>query len=110
MNVEVEKLQKALALAEKLRDTLKEVAPLIESAKEIPIITAQGAQTERFVRASDAAEILGVGKKSINSFVKAGLLKPYYVNSEQRRFKLSDVYALAKENPWTIETTGDDSK
>ena len=60
--------------------------------------------TDRLIRTSDAAKILGVSKAAISTFVNAGLLTPLYVNSEQRRFWLSEVKALPRTVAWKLET------
>ncbi len=86
---------------EKLSEQLEKALPLLEE------INRKFAREERFVRAGDAAQILGVSKSVIDRCANVGLLKPYYVNSEQRRYKLSDVYNLAKDSPWSTEDAGD---
>ena len=57
---------------------------------------------DRLIRAGEAAQILGVGKSTIGEFVKARLLTPFYVNSDQKRFWLSEVKALPRKKPWKI--------
>ncbi|MBR3747057.1 MAG: hypothetical protein IKN27_08880 [Selenomonadaceae bacterium] len=59
--------------------------------------------TDRLIRVHEAAEILGVGKATIGEFVKAGLLTPLYVNSDQLRFWLSQVKKLPRKKPWRVK-------
>lgn len=40
----------------------------------------------------------------LGKFVRAKLLKPYYVNSDQRRFWLSEVMKIPRKKPWTFKT------
>ena len=89
------KAQKLQAIAAELKPFLELINALDGRDFAIP--------TDRLIRAHEAAEILGVGKATIGQFVKAGLLTPLYVNSEQRRFWLSEVKSLAKKQPWRLE-------
>ena len=78
-------LQKITTQAQKLQKLATELMPFLELVKEL-----NGKDfcipTDRLIRTSDAAKILGVSKAAISTFVNAGLLTPLYVNSEQRRF------------------------
>ena len=47
-----------------------------------------------------AAAILGVGQDVIGKFVRAKLLTPLYVNSDQRQFWLSEVDTLLITIPY----------
>ncbi|MBR0290119.1 MAG: hypothetical protein IJQ82_14175 [Selenomonadaceae bacterium] len=38
----------------------------------------------------------------IGEFVNAGLLTPLYVNSDQRRFWLSEIKTIPRKSAWTI--------
>ena len=69
--------------AQKLQSVAAELQPLLELIKELDgkLIIPK----VRLVWAGEAAEILGVSKSIIGAFVKAGLLKPYYVNSNQKK-------------------------
>lgn len=57
---------------------------------------------DRLVRAGEAAKILGVNKSTIGALCRAGLLTPLYVDSEQKRFWLSEVKAIPQKQPWRI--------
>ncbi len=94
-------LHRLTTQAQKLQSVAAELQPFLELIKELDgklIIP-----TDRLVRAGEAAEILGVSKSTIGAFVKAGLLKPYYVNSDQKKFWLSHVKALPRKKPWTLK-------
>ncbi len=88
------KVQKLQALVAELQPFLELVRALDGKDFTIP--------TDRLIRAHEAAQILGVGQAAIGQFVKAGLLTPLYVNSDQRRFWLSEVMKLPRKKPWRI--------
>ena len=77
---------------------LQEIMPMIEVIKTVEL----SLPTDRLIRAGEAAQILGVSKSTIGHFVKAGLLTPLYVNSEQKRFWLSEVKALPRKKAWSL--------
>lgn len=93
-------LKKFTEQAEKLQTIARDVMPFIEAVRDLDSLNLP---TDRLIRSSEAAQILGVGKASISAFVKAGLLTPLYVNSDQRRFWLSEVKALPRTKPWRIQ-------
>ena len=88
------KAQKLQAIAAELRPFLELVRQLDGKDFTVP--------TDRLIRAHEAAKILGVGQSTIGQFVKTGLLTPLYVNSDQRRFWLSEVMKLPRKKPWRI--------
>ena len=88
--------------AQKLQAIAADIMPLIEALRELGDKAILPLPADRLIRASEAAQILGVGKATIGEFVKAGLLTPYFVNSEQRRFWLSEVKTLPQKKPWTL--------
>ena len=93
--LDLDELSKFVAQAQKLQDILHDVVPYIEVIK-------QQVPNDRLIRAGEAARILGVSKSKIGHYVKAGLLKPYYTDSEFQKFWLSEVKALPKEEQWTL--------
>lgn len=93
-------LQKITAQAQKLQAIAKDVMPFIEALRDLDTINLPA---DRLVRTNEAAHILGVSHSTIGAFVKAGLLTPFYVNSDQRRFWLSEVKSLPRKKPWRIE-------
>ena len=100
--LDLDALDKFTRKAKELQEIAAELKPFLElvnafDGKEFAI------PTDKLVRTKKAAEILGVGNATICAFVKAGLLTPLYVNSEQRRFWLSEVKSLAKKQPWRLE-------
>ena len=94
-------LEKFIRRAQKLQAIADELKPFLELVN-----TLDGKDfatpTDKLIRSHEAAEILGVGKATIGEFVKAGLLTPLYVNSDQRRFWLSEVMRVPKKKPWRI--------
>ena len=94
--INLDDLANFITQAQKLQDILHDVVPYIEVIK-------QGMPNDRMIRAGEAARILGVSKSKIGQYVKAGLLKPYYTDSEFQKFWLSEVKALPKGKPWAFE-------
>ena len=97
-------LEKFTRKAQKLQVIATELQPFLE------LVNAFGDKdltmpTDKLIRSHEAAEILGVGKATISEFVKAGLLTPLYVNSDQRRFWLSDVMKVPRKKPWRLEAS-----
>ncbi len=94
-------LQKFTAQAEKLQAIAQDVMPFIEAINNLDTLNLPA---DRLVRAGEAAQILGVNQSAIGSFVKAGLLTPLYVNSDQKKFWLSEVMRLPRKKPWTLRS------
>ena len=94
--INLDDLANFITQAQKLQDVLHDIVPYIEVIK-------QGMPNDRLIRAGEAARILGVSKSKIGHYVKAGLLKPYYTDSEFQKFWLSEVKALPKGKPWAFE-------
>jgi len=93
--IDLNELANFITQAQKLQDILHDVVPYIEVIK-------QQVPNDRLIRAGEAARILGVSKSKIGHYVKAGLLTPYYTDSEFQKFWLSEVKALPKEKQWTL--------
>ena len=94
--INLDDLATFITQAQKLQDILHDVVPYIEVIK-------QGMPNDRLIRAGEAARVLGVSKSKIGHYVKSGLLKPYYTDSEFQKFWLSEVKALPKGKPWAFE-------
>ena len=94
-------LQRITTQAQKLQAIARDVMPLIEAMQDGKAIIP----TDRLIRAGEEAQMLGVSKSTIGAFVKAKLLTPYYVNSDQKKFWLSEVRALPRNKSWTIQAT-----
>ena len=87
--IDLNDLANFITQAQKLQDILHDVVPYIEAVKHgMP---------------NEAARILGVSKSKIGQYVKAGLLKPYYTDSEFQKFWLSEVKALPRQQQWILE-------
>lgn len=99
--LDIEALQRFTRQAQKLQDIAREVMPFIEAINALD--GKDFIPLDRLIRAGEAAQMLGVNTSTIGEFVKAGLLTPLYVNSDQRRFWLSEVKALPRKKPWRIE-------
>lgn len=93
--IDLNELATFITQAQKLQDILHDIVPYIEVIK-------QQVPNDRLIRAGEAARVLGVSKSKIGHYVKAGLLKPYYTDSEFQKFWLSEVKALPKEEQWTL--------
>lgn len=94
-------LQKITAQAQKLQALAREIQPFLELVKEMD--GREFIPTDRLIRAGEAAQILGVNVSTIGAFCKAGILTPLYVNSDQKKFWLSEVKALPRKNPWRLK-------
>lgn len=103
--LDLDALTKFTEQARQLQAIVAELKPFLELIRALDGKAIVPMPTDRLIRAGEASDILGVNKTAIGHFVKDGLLKPYYVNSEQRRFKLSEVNALIKDTP-TIAAGG----
>ena len=99
--LDLDTLQRFTAQARELQAIVADLQPFLDTIKELDGKTF--IPDDRLIRSSEAAQILGVSKATIGEFVKAGLLTPLYVNSDQRKFWLSQVKALPRKNPWVIK-------
>lgn len=102
--LDLDALEKFTRKAQKLQTIAAQLQPFLE------LVNAFGDKdltmpTDKLIRSHEAAEILGVGKATISEFVKAGLLTPLYVNSDQRRFWLSEVMKVPRKKPWRLEAS-----
>lgn len=95
--LDLDALQRFTEQARELQAIAAELKSFLELIRELDGKAILPMPTDRLIRAGEAAEILGVSQTTIGRFVSKGVLKPYYVNSEQRRFKLSEVNSLIKE-------------
>lgn len=104
--LDLDALEKFTRQAQKLQAIAAELKPFLELVRELSgrevTMPDDRLIPDRLIRVNEAAEILGVGKDTIGDFVKAGLLTPLYVNSEQRRFWLSEVMKVPRKNPWRV--------
>ena len=96
--LDLDTLTKFTERARELQAIVADLKPFLELIRDLDGKIILPIPADRLIRAGEAAELLGVSQTTIGRFVKAGLLKPYYVNSEQRRFKLSEVNSLIKES------------
>lgn len=101
--LDLDALDKFICKAQQLREIAAEVQPFLELLKTFDGKNPLLKPADRLVRAHEAAKILNVGQDTIGKFVKAGLLTPLYVNSEQRKFWLSEVMKLPRTKPWQLE-------
>ena len=99
--LDLDALEKFTRKAQKLQAIAAQLQPFLEL-----INTLDGKDltmpTDKLIRSHEAAQILGVNKATIGEFVKAGLLTPLYVNSDQRRFWLSEVMRVPQKKPWRL--------
>lgn len=99
--LDLDALQKFTRQAQKLQAIADELKPFLDSIRDLD---GKFPPTDRLIRSGEAAQILGVNQSTISDFVKAGLLTPFYVNSDQRRFWLSQVRSLPRRKPWTLRS------
>jgi len=88
---------------ERIVDKINAAAPAIQALNQIDADKVVLLTDDPFIRVGAAAKLLDISPAAITTFVKHNLLAPYYINSNQRRFKVSDVKALAKTKPWKVE-------
>lgn len=101
--LDLEALQRFTDAAVKLQTVARDLQPFLELVRELDGKDIVPIPTDRLIRAGEAAQILGVNQSAIGAFVKAGLLTPLYVNSDQKKFWLSQVKSLPRESPWTLD-------
>lgn len=99
--LDLDALEKFTRKAQKLQALVAELQPFLElvralDGKDFTI------PTDRLIRSSEAAKILCIDHNAIGKLVKAGLLTPLYVNSDQQKFWLSEVMKLPRKKPWCI--------
>ena len=99
--LDLDALQRFTEQARRLQTIAADLQPFLEPVKELD--GKNFAPADRLIRAGEAAQILGVSKSTIGEFCRAGLLTPLYVNSEQKKFWLSQVKALPRKDPWIIK-------
>lgn len=93
-------IQQLLTAAEKLKKLLQEspeIAAFAEAVKDSrdPVLVLEN---DRLIRAGEAAEILGCNKNAIGRYCRDGLLAAYYTpDSSYRKYRLSEVWGLAKK-------------
>ncbi|MBR2215998.1 MAG: hypothetical protein IJ849_09600 [Selenomonadaceae bacterium] len=98
--MKLDDLDEALEKAQRLRALLTDTPALVafaeamHSAREPLLILEE----DRLVRAGEAAKILGVNANTIGMWVKDGRLTPWYTpGNSQRKFKLSEVWAIPRQ-------------
>lgn len=107
--LDLKALEKAAATLndiERIIDKINAAAPAIQALNQLDVDKVALLTGDPFIRSGAAAKLLDISPAAITTFVNHKLLTPYYVNSNQRRFKLSEVKALAKDKPWRIEEVG----
>ncbi len=99
--LDLDALDKLIRKAQKLQALVADLQPFLELVRQL-----DGKDftipTDRLIRSSEAAKILCIDHNAIGKLVKAGLLTPLYVNSEQQKFWLSEVMKLPRKKPWII--------
>lgn len=98
--LDLDALDKLIRKAQKLQALVADLKPFLELVRALDGQLAL--PTDRLIRSSEAAKILCIDHNAIGELVKAGLLTPLYVNSDQRKFWLSQVMKLPRTKPWTI--------
>ena len=100
---DLDALDKLIRKALKLQSLIAELRPFLELVRQLDGKDFATLPTDRLTRIHEAAQVLGGGTATIAELVKAGLLTPLYVNSDQRRFWLSEVMKLPRSKPWRLE-------
>lgn len=109
--IKLKDLNALLEAARQLDSLLKEspeitaFAEVVKESREPVLVVPQ----DRLILAHEAAKILCVNPSMISKYVRAGMLKPWYIpGSSSRRFKLADVWALPGQSQYST-TEADDS-
>ena len=100
---DLDALDKLTRKALKLQAIAAELRPFLELVRQLDGKEIVTVPTDRLIRSSEAAKILCIDHNAIGKLVKAGLLTPLYVNSDQQKFWLSEVMKLPRSKPWRIE-------
>lgn len=101
--LDLDALDKFIRKAQQLQEFAAEVQPFLELVKLLDDKNLLLKPADRLIRASEAAKILCIDHNAIGKLVKAGLLTPLYVNSNQQKFWLLEVMKLPREKPWRLE-------
>jgi hypothetical protein len=92
-------IQQLLIAAKTLKKLLQESPEVMAFAEAVkdsrdPVLVLEN---DRLIRAGAAAEILCCSKNKIGTYCRDGLLAAYYTpDSSQRKYRLSEVWSLAK--------------
>ena len=97
--LDLDALDKLTRKAQKLQALVADLQPSLELVRALDGKEIVTVPTDRLIRVHEAAKILDVGQVTIGQFVKESLLTPLYVNSDQRRFWLSEVMKLPHTKP-----------
>ncbi len=84
ITIELEKLQRAVDLAERYQKALENIASLQQTIEKFNIENVLQAPADRLIHSGAAAKILGVNQNKISSLVKKGLLTPLYIDAERK--------------------------
>lgn len=106
MTIDIEKLQKTLELLERIQTVLTNVAPQLATIEKLSAANALSTPTDRLIHSGEAAKLLGVNQNTIGSLVKRGLLTPLFIDSNRRKFWLSEVLALPKKTTKAHKASG----
>jgi len=100
MGIELKDIEKLTEKISELHKALSDFPQVLEYMRLAanmehigPVIVPQ---EERWIRAGDAASILGIGKPELYRLVKERKLQPYYIDESNKcmRFKLSDILSI----------------
>ena len=94
MDIDIKKLQKEVDLTERYQKALENIASLQQTIEKFSLEKVLLTPTDRLIHSGEAAKILGVNQNKISSLVKKGLLTPLFIDSNRRKFWLSEVLAL----------------
>lgn len=94
--IDIESLERAVALARELERLSDKLTPFLELLKTV------GAQdfppTDRFIGRGEVRKLLRVGCSTVAKLISAGQLTPLYVKgSSEAKFRLSEVLKIPRE-------------
>lgn len=97
MNINIEELKLLVELTGQIKNNLQVIEPQLQTIKKFSLENVLLAPADRLIHSGEAAKILGVNQNKISSLVKKGLLTPLFIDSNRRKFWLSEVLALPKK-------------
>ena len=106
MNINIEDLQKEVDLAERYQKALENIASLQQTIEKFSLENVLQTPADRLIHSGEAAKILGVNQNKISSLVKKGLLTPLFIDSNRRKFWLSEVLALPMKTTKAHKASG----
>ena len=105
--LDLDTLTKFTEKARELQAIAADLKPFLELIRELDGKAILSMPADRLIHSGEAAKILGVNQNKISSLVKKGLLTPLFIDSNRRKFWLSEVLALPKKTTKAFKASSD---